>query len=282
MRHRSWLWAAVFAAALVGRVRATTLVRLSLDQLSRASTAIVRAHTLAQQSQWTPGHTRVITLTTLVLDEAMKGQPPATLVVEQPGGVIGNLHVRVAGVVLFRPGTEYVLFLEPSSTNAAHFQPVGMMQGAYRVFRDATTGAERVILPLGNLLAGKRTIGGGGGISGQTIPLPEFQQHVSAALLAPMLVPRGAALSLAITTTEPAGAGRLRVVARTNSTAYPSLNVVIPAGSAVEGTAQLVSGIWRIHWTGISVRGERGSITGESEEPGGTPLRGRVLTVKMR
>ncbi len=268
--------------ALPAVAAATSLVRLSLEQLSQASTEIVRAHVVRQQSQWNSNHTWIVTLTTVALDQSVKGQPPATLVLEQPGGTVGNIHVYVPGTIRFFPQSHYLLFLERSGADPSRFLLVGMGQGAYRIYRDAMTKEERVILPFGGLFERRRESNLGMKPPSGTLSLSEFRRQLTAALETPLVVPRGTSIPLAIQTTEPRGVGRVRVSGQTTADLFPTSSLVIPAGSMVEGTAELVNGKWRIHWTEMSVRGARVAISAGSEEPTGTTLRGRVLLINVR
>lgn len=266
----------------VATAHGTTLVRLSLEQLSQASTDIVRGHVVSQESQWNPEHTQIVTLTTVAVDQAMKGHPPATMVIEQLGGTVGHIRSRVAGTVNFLPQGDYLLFLEPAAANSSRYLPVGMMQGAYKIYRDAATREERVTQPPGGFFYDARGSAGGAKTSDETIPLAQFRTQLSTALAAPVAIPRGTSIPLAIESTESRGVGRLRVTGRTARDIYPNSKAVIPAGSTVEGTAQLASGAWKIHWTEVSVRGARIAISANSEEPRGESLRGRSLWINVK
>lgn len=258
--------------------RATTLVRLGLEQLSQASTEIVRGRVISQESRWNQDHTQIVTFTTLEVQDAMKGHPPATVVIEQPGGTVGNIRVRVAGTALFKTQEDYVLFLEPSASPSQYLL-VGMVQGCYPIVRDPMTHEEHVAVPLSNLMTGSVP---------DTQPargmlrLKEFREGLAAALEAPVVIPRGAAVPVRIESVEARGSGRVRVQGRTTAEVYPSASVVIPAGSLIEGNAERVSGAWRIHWTEISIRGERAGISAISEEPAQGKLRGRTLVIDVR
>jgi hypothetical protein len=281
MRIRFLLLVAILALFVFRPARATTLLRLSLNQLTQASSAIVRGHVLSQESRWNTAHTRIVTLTTIAVAETLKGAPPSTLVVEQLGGTVGNIRLHVSGTVHFHPDTDYLLFLEPAGTDTSKFLVVGMMQGAYRVYRDATTQEERVIRPLAGFYGGAPG-GGAPRVSEETMPLGAFRQQVAGAVQSPILIPRGTSLPLIVESTESRGVERLRVLARTATALYPNPGLVIPAGSQVEGTAQLVSGVWRIHWTDLVIRGTRVEISAISQEPRDTALRGRMLVVSVR
>jgi hypothetical protein len=282
VKNRTLLFVALWVCWAAQPAQATTLVRMTLEQLSQASSAIIRGRVVSQESRWNPEHTRIMTFTTIALVQTLKGHPPSTLVIEQPGGKVGEIHVFVAGTVRFHLQTDYVLFLEPSSADSSRFLLVGMVQGACRIYRDAATGQECVILPLGFLSRAAQRTGPGSTVAGPTLPLSELRQQLATALATPVAIPRGTSISLAIRSTESEGVGRAHVVGRTTSDIFPSSGVVVPAGSLIEGTAQRISGTWRIYWTEISVRGTRVPISATSEEPAGSSLRGRMLVISVR
>ncbi len=227
--------------------RPTTLVRLSLEQLTEASTAIVRGHVVSQESHWNPAHTHIFTTTTIAVDQALKGNVQPEVVIEQLGGKLGNRREYVAGTVHFFPQARYVLFLEPAAPGTGRYMVVGMTQGAYRIYQDAETHQERVIRPFGGALF----YGAGGGVEpAATTPLKEFGQQVSTVLEAPVVIPSGTSLPLVIEATESRGVGRLSVLGRT--------------------------------WTDVSIRGARVPIVGTSGEPAGEPLGGKRLVVRVR
>ncbi len=282
MKIRVLVLAAILGGALAPRARATTLVRLSLEQLTEASSAIVRGRVLSQESRWNPQHTRIVTFTALAVAETMKGAPPSTVVVEQLGGTVGNVRVHVSGTVHFHPETDYVLFLEPAGSDTSKFLLVGMIQGAYRVYRDAATLQERIIRRFGGFSMGSSPPAASpAGPMGDTVPLGAFRREVTGAAAAPITVPRGTSIPLIVQWAEPQGVGRVRVVARTATTLFPNAATVIPAGSEMVGTAELASGVWRIRWTELSVRGARVGIRARSEEPRGR-LEGRALVVQVK
>ena len=255
------------------------MVRLSLEQMSQASTAIVRGHVVSQDTRWNLQHTEILTYTTIAVENVIKGQPPSSVVVEQLGGTIGHFRVHVAGTVHFSSGVSYLLFLEPAGEDAEPYLVVGMAQGAYRIYQDAVTHEERVVQPLGDIYYGNRS---GASLTQGTAPLKQVQQQVSTALATPVVVPAGTLLAVRIETTQSRGVGRLAVLGRITTEVYPSPTMVIPAGSEIEGTAERVANTWRIRWTDVSIRGARAPFTAASEEPAGQHLAGKTLQVRVR
>jgi hypothetical protein len=274
--------AVLVAILLAASASATTLVRMSLDQLAEASTEIIRGHVVSQETLWNPGHTRIYTYTTLALEQAYKGNPPALLVVQQPGGRIGNVQVFVAGTIQFHSQASYVLFLERSPADPSKFLPVGMMQAAYRIYSDAKSQQEELILPLGSLTRGAPASGADSVIAGPAVPVRQFQREVSAALSGALTIPRGTAIPVAIKSAQFAGLRRMDVKGRTTSDLFPNSGLVIPAGSAVSGMAERIGDSWKISWTEVSIRGKQVLLSARSTEPASGSLQGRVLVVNVR
>jgi hypothetical protein len=160
-----------------------------------------------------------------------------------------------------------------------------MAQGAFRVYRDAATRRENIILPLGTLYraesAGATATTSPTLTPAGTLPLTELRQFVSSALAAPVVIPHGITIPAVIQAAQSRGAGRVQVQARTTTDIFPSTGVVIPAGSEVEGSASLDSGGWHIYWTDLSIRGVRTQVSATNEEPAGS-LRDRILVIHVR
>ena len=121
-------------------IRATTLVRLSLDQLVAGSDAVARARFVHAESRCENGS--IWTVTTFDVVETLKGQLPGEIAVRLPGGRVGHLTSAVDGTPKFNPGNETVVFLQRSP--AGGFTVAGWVQGSFRILRDPRTGSETV------------------------------------------------------------------------------------------------------------------------------------------
>jgi hypothetical protein len=258
---------------------ATTLVRMSLDQLAQASSVIARARVVNRESRWNGQHTQIVTLTTVALNQTLKGKPASTLVIEQPGGVVGRIRSYVPGTAILYPQAEYVLFLEPSSPDRGRYRLVGMAQGAFRVYRDAATRQERVILPRGSVSAAPRSAGR---LAGSTVPFEQFRQAVAATVVTPVTIPPGTSIPVEIRSATSSGVGRMDLEGRVTSDLFPSRGVLIPAGSAIYGTAEKLKDTWNIRWTELSTRGVRIAISARSQESAQGSLQGRILLVTVK
>jgi len=273
----------VLATVLVGALaagspaRATTMVSMSMEQLTQASSDIVQARVVNQACAWNATHTQIVTITSLAVSQSLKGNASSTIQVQQLGGTIDHVTQSIMGDVSFRPQSEYVLFLEPADGSTYHV--VGMSQGAYPVYQDATSHDERVVLPA-NQAPIQSLVSGGGNPAG-TVPLGGFHKYVATLVNAGIQIPHGLSLPVSIAYTESRGVGRLHVYGKTTAKLFPSKNVVIPAGTEVEGEAVLAGGSWTIHWEEVNIRGVHAEISATSNESEGS-LRGRYVILNVR
>lgn len=118
------------ALLLAAGAHATTLLALDLDTLAGTADAVVRAQVVKVSSRWTRDGGRIVTDVELRVAEAWKGGVERTIVVMQPGGVVGDLGQHVEGAATFAPGEEVVLFLE---ARGGRFTVAGMAQGRFKV-----------------------------------------------------------------------------------------------------------------------------------------------------
>ena len=127
-------------AASYSPVRATTLRRMSVADLSRAAHIVARARCVANSTRWDAGE--IWTFTTFDVEEIWKGSAPAQITVRLLGGRTEDFTSTVSGVPRFYPGEELILFLE--RTPAQDFSIVSWMQGTFRIAHISTTGEEIV------------------------------------------------------------------------------------------------------------------------------------------
>jgi hypothetical protein len=121
-------------------VRATTLVRLSLDQLAAGSDAVARVNFSSAESRWENG--TIWTITTVKVIETLKGNLPGEISVRLPGGRVGHLTSTVEGTPRFNPGDDAIIFLK--RTPAGEFTIAGWVEGTFRISRDPRTGNQTV------------------------------------------------------------------------------------------------------------------------------------------
>ena len=128
----------LLALAASQQAAATTLMRMSLLQLSQAAGQVVRARCIGNSTGWDAGE--IWTFTSFAVEEAWRGSAPPQISVRLLGGRIGNITSTVSGVPRFSAGEEVILFLEP--TPRGDFSIVSWEQGTFRILRDGRSGEE--------------------------------------------------------------------------------------------------------------------------------------------
>ena len=106
---------------------ATTLQQLSLDDMTRKSTAIVRGTVQLTHGAMHRGN--IYTHYTVQVVEQWKGAPARQLDFVLPGGTANGLQQAVPGAPALVNGQEYVLFLWTSGSGLTHV--IGMSQGVF-------------------------------------------------------------------------------------------------------------------------------------------------------
>jgi hypothetical protein len=166
--------------------RATTLARLSLDQLAAGSDAVARVRCTGAQSRWENGS--IWTVATVEVVDTMKGKLPSEITIRFPGGRVGHLTATVNGTPKFSPGDDAVVFLERS--RAGGFTVAGWVEGTFRISRDSRTGRETVTQDSSAFAVfdmATRTFRTEG-IRG--MPIEKFRARISAAVARSQAIPR--------------------------------------------------------------------------------------------
>jgi hypothetical protein len=167
-----------FSPLFLPAVRATTLVRLSLDQLAAGSDAVARVNFAKAESRWDGGS--ICTITTAKVVETMKGNLPGEISVRLPGGRVGHLTATVEGTPKFHPGEDAVVFLKRSRTG--DFTVAGWVEGTFRVSIDPRTGGQTVTQDSSSFAvfdAATRTFRTEGI---RRMPIDEFRARIAAAV----------------------------------------------------------------------------------------------------
>ena len=127
--------AAIFVAALcvAPLVLATTLMRMSLEQLASSADTIVRGRCISVSSRWEDG--AIWTIGEVDVADALKGMPQAHIRVRSPGGRVGHIVSHVDSVPKLAPGDERVLFLERN--RFGDYSVTAWAAGTFRINRDA-------------------------------------------------------------------------------------------------------------------------------------------------
>jgi len=132
------------------------MVKLSLEELLEQADTVVVGTVAGQTSTWNNPHTAILTDSTVVVEQVIKGSPVETVTVRTSGGMVGKVGLWVEDEPPLRIGEEAVLFLDTRQMPA---RVVGAFQGMY-VVRDGTVTWE-----------------------GRTVPLAEFLNTIQTAIL---------------------------------------------------------------------------------------------------
>jgi hypothetical protein len=117
-----------FALLEVAPASATTLRALSIDQLAARSDVVVRARVRQQHCEWRRG--AIVTLSEIEVLETLRGEAPASAVVLQLGGHVGDHAMPVAGAAELVVDEERVLFLRRVVGLPRTYEVAGMSQGS--------------------------------------------------------------------------------------------------------------------------------------------------------
>lgn len=143
----------VVAALLVSApAGAAVLPWMSLEEIAGRADIIVLGTVEATESAWSEDGRIIVTRATVSVERSLKGGPGSRVIVETPGGRVGDQTMIASGAPVFRAGERLVLFLEPagaSGTDAAgggtgRHAVVGWNLGRMFVRRDPRTGRDLV------------------------------------------------------------------------------------------------------------------------------------------
>jgi hypothetical protein len=134
MKRLACVAAALGALALPGTLAATTLEKLTLDEMVAKSTEIVRGKVVGISAAsrgailYTQARVQVV--------ERLKGAPAPTVDVAVPGGTLNGFRQSFSGAPQLAVGAEHVFFLWRGPSGVA--QIIGLSQGLMDVKIDAT------------------------------------------------------------------------------------------------------------------------------------------------
>jgi hypothetical protein len=122
-------------AAVLSPLGATTLQRLTMDDLIQRSTAIVRVKVVSSRGAFRGQD--IYTHYQLQVLETLKSGGAAPVEVAVPGGVANGLRQTVAGAPSLDSGKEYVIFLWTGHSGLT--QVIGLSQGLFTVLQNAAS-----------------------------------------------------------------------------------------------------------------------------------------------
>jgi len=114
-------------------LHATLVPRMSVEQMIDDSELIVHGTVLRSWSGWDNARQFIWTHYELQVSDMIKGLPSVKLVVSEPGGIIGETAMQIAGAPQYEIGDEVVLFLH--RTPIGYLRSSGWGQGKFGVGR---------------------------------------------------------------------------------------------------------------------------------------------------
>jgi hypothetical protein len=118
--------------------RATTLLRMDLDDMTAVSNAVVYGKVTASRTEWDQNHSVIYTLYTVQPIQYLKGQLGSSFELQEIGGTLDGLNMRVPSAAEFSVGQEAVIFVW--TDQLGRNLVLGMEQGAVGVHTDPQTG----------------------------------------------------------------------------------------------------------------------------------------------
>lgn len=125
--------AVLVALSLPASAWATQVIGLDVKGLTDGSDAIVVGRVVRADSRWTRDGRLIVTEVEVTVAEALKGSPAKSVVILQPGGVVGDVGQVVSGLARFGVGDEVLVFLERQGRRT--FLVTGLAQGKFRIER---------------------------------------------------------------------------------------------------------------------------------------------------
>lgn len=123
---------------LASPLGATTVQRFALEDLARNAERIVVGICTESASELVRG--QIYTRYLIDVSESIKGPTTARLELHLPGGHFQGVFTRIAGMPIFAPGDEMVLFLT-GENELGHAWPVGLAQGRFSIERKPASAA---------------------------------------------------------------------------------------------------------------------------------------------
>lgn len=173
---KRWLAMLVLLSAC-GVLLATTVRPVSIENMASRASLVAEGRAVSSWSQWNAAHTMIVTYTRFQVSRVLKGAAAREITIRQPGGTAGVYRDVISGVRYLKPGQEAALFLKQSGDGDGSMTVVGLMQGMFRIEREASGAAF-----VSNSTSGVEVKGDGGAVSsfqGARIPLSEFEARVA-------------------------------------------------------------------------------------------------------
>jgi hypothetical protein len=133
MEHSAINFLGAAALVLVGlsTAGATSVSSLSFEELTDRSEVVVTGKINRAWADWDAEHKYIWTHYELGVSAALKGTPGSTLILSEPGGLVGIEGMSIAGSVRYQAGEAVLVFLQRMPNS--YLRTTGWSQGKYTV-----------------------------------------------------------------------------------------------------------------------------------------------------
>jgi hypothetical protein len=112
----------------------TTLLRLSIEKMSREAAAIVVGEVEKETSGWNAQQTTIYTYTTVKVERCIAGFCTEKMLLKHRGGTVGETTLYIPGMPRFSRGQKVLLFLRFDPEGQPGYHAVfGMCQGMFEL-----------------------------------------------------------------------------------------------------------------------------------------------------
>jgi hypothetical protein len=128
---RGWTCKLSIILLWMSNAGATSVPSLSFEQLTDRSELIVSGQIARSWSDWDNAHKFIWTHYELTVFGVQKGSPGTSVVVSEPGGVVGIQGMAIAGAAIYQPGEQVLVFLQRMPNG--YLRTTGWTQGKFTV-----------------------------------------------------------------------------------------------------------------------------------------------------
>ena len=130
-RTHRWTYCLSLSVLLAATAGATSVPSLTFEELTDQSELVVSGQITHSWSDWDTDRKFIWTHHELVVSGTHKGAAGSTVIVSEPGGVVGDRGMAIAGSVAYRPGEQVAVFLQRMPNG--YLRTTGWGQGKYTV-----------------------------------------------------------------------------------------------------------------------------------------------------
>ena len=125
------LFGVTISVLIASNAAATSVPSQTFEELTDHSEFVVSGQIARSWSDWDSEHKFIWTNYELTVSSVQKGAPGATVVLSEPGGVVGIQGMTIPGVVSYQAGDQVLVFLQRMPNG--YLRTTGWSQGKYTV-----------------------------------------------------------------------------------------------------------------------------------------------------